>query len=238
MLVSGGKSIYGARIGILMLEAQFPRIPGDMGNAETWPFPVLYKIVKGATPDRVVRKNAEGMLDSFIAAAEKLVSEGADAITTNCGFLSIFQKELTAAVKVPVLTSSLMQVSTVNMLLPDSKKAGILTISKSTLSDEHLRAANVPSDTPIGTTEDGAEFSRVILNDELQLNIELARLDNINAALKMKTDHSDLGAIILECTNMSPYAKAIQEAVELPVYSIVNFVEWLHNGLKPRRFFS
>ena len=96
MLVSGGKSIYGARIGILMLEAQFPRIPGDMGNAETWPFPVLYKIVRGATPDRVVRKNAEGMLDRFIAAAEELVSDGADAITTNCGFLSIFQKELSA----------------------------------------------------------------------------------------------------------------------------------------------
>ena len=238
MLVSGGKSIYGARIGILMLEAQFPRIPGDMGNAETWPFPVLYKIVRGATPDRVVRKNAEGTLDRFIAAAEELISDGADAITTNCGFLSIFQKELSAAVRVPVLTSSLMQVSTVNMLLPDSKKAGILTISKSTLGDAHLRAANVPLDTPIGTTEDGTEFSRVILNDELKLNIELARMDNINAALKMKTDHPDLGAIILECTNMSPYAEAIQEAVELPVYSIVNFVEWLHAGLKPKRFFS
>ena len=238
MLVSGGKSIYGARIGILMLEAQFPRILGDMGNAETWPFPVLYKIVRGATPDRVVRKNAEGTLDRFIAAAEELVSDGADAITTNCGFLSIFQKELSAAVRVPVLTSSLMQVGTVNMLLPDSKKAGILTISKSTLSDAHLRAANVPLGTPIGTTEDGAEFSRVILNDELQLNIELARMDNINAALKMKTDHPELGAIILECTNMSPYAKAMQEAVELPVYSIVNFVEWLHAGLKPKRFFS
>ena len=238
MLVSGGKSIYGARIGILMLEAQFPRIPGDMGNAETWPFPVLYKVVTGATPDRVVRKNAEGTLNRFIAAAEELVSAGADAVTTNCGFLSIFQKELSAAVRVPVLTSSLMQVNTVNMLLPESKKAGILTISKSTLSDAHLTAANVPSDTPIGTTEDGAEFSNVILNDELQLNIELARMDNINAALRMKTEHSNLGAIILECTNMCPYAKDIQEAVGLPVFSIVNFVQWLHAGLKPTRFLS
>ena len=79
MLVSGGKSIYGARIGILMLEAQFPRIPGDMGNAETWPFPVLYKIVRGATPDQVVRKNAEGTLDRFIAAAEELAKEGIEA---------------------------------------------------------------------------------------------------------------------------------------------------------------
>ena len=44
----GGKPVYGARLGILMLEARFPRIPGDMGNAATWPFPVLYQVVPGA----------------------------------------------------------------------------------------------------------------------------------------------------------------------------------------------
>ena len=92
MLVSGGKSIYGARIGILMLEAQFPRIPGDMGNAETWPFPVLYKIVRGATPDRVVRKNAEGTLDRFIAAAEELVSDVQMLSPPIVGFYLFFKK--------------------------------------------------------------------------------------------------------------------------------------------------
>ena len=80
--------------------------------------------------------------------------------------------------------------------------------------------------------------SEMCIRDRLQLNIELARMDNINAALKMKTDHPELGAIILECTNMSPYAEAIQEAVELPIFSIVNLVEWLHAGLKPKRFSS
>src|SRR5262249_51320525 len=55
-LARGGKSVYGARLGILMLEAGFPRIPGDMGNAETWPFPVLYRVVTGASPQRVVRE--------------------------------------------------------------------------------------------------------------------------------------------------------------------------------------
>ena len=51
-IAKGGKALYGAPLGILMLEARFPRIPGDMGNATTWPFPVLYRIVKGATPER------------------------------------------------------------------------------------------------------------------------------------------------------------------------------------------
>src|ERR1700758_4212477 len=95
-IARGGKAVYGARLGILMLEARFPRIPGDMGNAATWPFPVLYKVVPGASPDRVVRERAAGLLDRFLDAAAELVRLGADGITTNCGFLSLFQREIAA----------------------------------------------------------------------------------------------------------------------------------------------
>src|SRR5213080_3341546 len=97
-IARGGKAVYGAPLGILMLDARFPRIPGDMGNAETWPFPVLYKVVTGASPQRVVRERAAGLLPDFIAAARELVALGADGITTNCGFLSLYQKQLAAAV--------------------------------------------------------------------------------------------------------------------------------------------
>src|SRR6202012_1617413 len=97
-IATGGKAIYGAPLGILMLEARFPRIPGDMGNATTWPFPVLYRVVKGASPERVVLHEAAGLLPQFLRAAAELVAEGAEAITTNCGFLSLFQQELAAHV--------------------------------------------------------------------------------------------------------------------------------------------
>ena len=60
VIARGGKALYGAPLGILMLEAKFPRIPGDMGNATTWPFPVLYRVVRGATPERVVLHAAAG----------------------------------------------------------------------------------------------------------------------------------------------------------------------------------
>lgn len=233
MIVQGGKSIYGASVGILMLDAQFPRIPGDMGNAKTWPFPVLYRVVRDASPDRVVRHRAEGMLEVFIDAAQQLVKDGADGITTNCGFLSLFQKELAEAVPVPVVTSSLMQVEMVNRILPMGKRAGILTISASTLTNDHLQAANVPLDTPIGTTEGGREFTRAILGNDSRLNVEKAREDNVEAAIALASDHPDLGAIVLECTNMCPYAPDIQRATGLPVFSIVSFVTWFQAGLVP-----
>ena len=234
MKIVGGKSIYGASVGILMLDAQFPRIPGDMGNATTWSFPVHYKIVRGATPDAVVRKGAAGLLELFVDAANELVLDGVDGITTNCGFLSLFQAELQASVSVPVATSSLMQVNLVNAILPPGKRAGILTISGSTLTQAHLDAANVPDGTPIGTTESGTEFSRAILNNELQMDVDLARRDNVQGAIDLVSENPDVGAIVLECTNMVPYAADIRAATGLPTFSIETFINWFQSGLRPK----
>ena len=235
-IVTGGKAIYGASVGILMLEARFPRIPGDMGNALTWPFPVHYKVVRDASPDRVVRGGADGMLEAFIAAARELVADGVDGITTNCGFLSLFQNELAEAVGVPVATSSLMQVAMVNAILPQGKRAGILTISASSLTPLHLAKAGVPDGTPVGTTEGGKEFTRAILDNEFALDVELARQDNVDAALALKAGNPEIGALVLECTNMIPYAADIRAATGLPVFSIYNFVCWFQSSLVPCRF--
>ena len=234
MKARGGKSVYGAAIGILMLEARFPRIPGDMGNARSWPFPVLYKVVRGASPDRVVRRSADGLRDRFVAAARELAADGADGITTNCGFLSLFQRELADAAGIPVAASSLMQVEMVNRLLPAGRKAGILTISASTLSERHLREANVPAATPVGTTEGGREFTRVILENEMEMDVEIARRDNVEAARELVSGHPAIGALVLECTNMTPFAPDIGQAVGLPVFSMVSFVNWFQSSLQPR----
>jgi len=219
-----------------MLEAQFPRIPGDMGNALTWPFPVLYKVVRGASPERVVCREAEGLQDDFIEAARELVDNGADGITTTCGFLSLFQNQLASAVDVPVAASSLMQVPLVQALLPADRRVGIITISKAMLCPAHLRAAGVSEDTPVVGTDQGREFSRVIINNELSMDTELARLDLLDAARELTESHRDLGAIVLECTNMVPYAADIRRETGLPVFSIYTFVVWFQSALTPRAF--
>jgi len=239
--ISGGKALYGATVGILMLEARFPRVRGDMGNALTWPFPVLYKVVREASPERVVRRRAEGLLDAFIAAGRELVADGADGVTTTCGFLSLYQEELAAALGVPVATSSLMQVPLIASTLPPGRRVGILTISAASLSREHLIKAGVDPDIPIAGTDQlrngGREFTRVILGDEPELDAEAAREDNVEAARALVGRHPEVGAILLECTNMVPYAADIRNATGLPVYSIYNFVTWFQGALAPKRFF-
>ncbi len=235
-IAKGGKTVYGAAVGILMLETRFPRIPGDMGHAGTWPFPVLYRVVREATPDRVVRQRAEGLLDAFVVSARDLVRDGADGITTNCGFLSLYQRELAEAVGVPVAASSLMQVSMVNRILPPGRRAGILTISPATLTEEHLVKAGCDPSTPIGGTPANGAFTTQILGDQMELDVAQSRQENVAAARDLVAAHPDLGAIVLECTNMIPYAADIRAETGLPVFSIYSFVSWFHSGLVPRSF--
>ena len=235
-IAHGGKALYGAGVGILMLETRFPRIPGDMGNAATWPFPVLYKVVKGASPQRVVREQANGLLDAFVEGARELADLGADGITTTCGFLSLFQRDIAAHVGVPVATSSLMQAPMIERVLPAGRQVGILTISAKTLTPEHLAAAGVAPDTPVVGTDGGREFTRAILGDEPVHDVAAAERDIIEAGETLVRRHPQVGALLLECTNMAPYAATLREHLDLPVYDIVSFVTWFHAGLKPRDF--
>src|SRR5215472_6559186 len=201
-IARGGKTLYGAKVGILMLETRFPRIPGDMGNAETWPFPVLYKVVPGASPWRVVCDRAEGLLDAFLSAAEELVRLGADGITTTCGFLSLYQREIATHVKVPVATSSLMQIPFIEGVLPLGKRVGVLTVSAANLTEEHLRAAGADPATPVVGTDNGTEFTRVMINDEERLDVAAAERDILTAGEELVEKHAGIGAVLLECTNM------------------------------------
>lgn len=236
-IAKGGKAIYGAPLGILMLEARFARIPGDMGNATTWPFPVLYRVVRGASPERVVLEGARGLLDDFLRAAEELVADGAEAITTNCGFLSVFQREIAAHVRVPVATSALLQVPWVQATLPPGKRVGVLTVCAASLSARHLEAAAVPLDTPIAGTEQGREFYRVLIGGESDaLDVAAAEQDILDAGRALVARHRDISAIVLECTNMPPYASALREALGLPVFDVYTLINWLYTAIRPRRF--
>lgn len=232
----GGKTVFGASVGILMLETQFARIPGDIGNALTWPFPVHYRVVKGATPDNIVRGDAWERAQDFIAAGRELVAMGCDGIATNCGFLALLQDEMKAALGVPVATSSLIQAPLIAATLPPGKHLTVLTISAATLTPGHLKAAGVPEGTPVVGTEAGREFTRAILGDEVEIDFTAARADMRDAARALVATHPDTGAILLECTNMVPYAADIRRETGLPVYSVYSLLTWFQAGLVPRRF--
>ncbi|MFK7836830.1 MAG: aspartate/glutamate racemase family protein [Sulfitobacter sp.] len=224
-----------ARLGILMLDTCFPRIPGDVGNPETWPFPVRYGVVKGATPQAIVCEDMEPFVQAFIDKGHALVAEGCTGIATTCGFLALIRPRLATALGVPVAASALEQAGQILPLLPPDRRLGILTISASSLSDAHLVAAGVPAGTPVEGMEDTG-FAASILGNEPTLDVEGARAEMIRAASTLVNRDPQVGAIILECTNMVPYAPKIAEATGCPVFSIYTYLRWFHAGLIPRGF--
>ena len=238
--VRGGQNTFGFSVGILMLDTRFPRIHGDMGNATTFPFPVRYHRVTGAAPDLVVRRGAEGLLDNFVEGARALEREGVGAITTNCGFLVKFQRQMAAAVRVPVFTSSLLLVPLVYRLIGPGKRVGIMTVNAPSLTPEHLAGAGIGADIPLAVIgmETEKEFTRVLLDDELELDVDAAREEHRKIARRLVTEHPDVGAIVLECTNMPPYADDIRRETGLSVFDITSLVRMAHDaiaaGLAPR----
>ncbi|HZU16936.1 MAG TPA: aspartate/glutamate racemase family protein [Candidatus Dormibacteraeota bacterium] len=235
---TGGKNVYGFPLGILMLESRFPRIPGDVGNASTWPFPVLYRVVEGAGPARVVRSLKEsGLVDAFVTGAQELVRAGVSIVTTNCGFLVLHQRQIQRSIGVPFLSSSLLQVPFLQSLLPPGRRVGVLTIERRSLSDEHLAAAGIAGDIPIvGMEEVGGYFVEVILGDGEELDVARARDEHVQAARLLLRRHPEVGAIVLECTNMPPYAAAIREETGLPVHDLTTFVGWALAAERRREF--
>lgn len=220
-------------VGVLMLDTHFRRLPGDIGNARTWSFPVQFRIVKGASPHRVVQEADPSLLQPFIDAALELVDLGVAGITTSCGFLAMFQKELQAALPVPVASSSLLQVPLAQAVLPGGKRAGILTYSAEKLTPRHLAAAGVPLDTPIDGLQPGDLFQQVYGNHGAEPDLAVMEREVIDAAERMLKRHPDVGALVLECTNMPPHSAALRRATGLPVHDIVGFIEWFGRSLRP-----
>ncbi|HCG01651.1 MAG TPA: hypothetical protein DEV93_14025 [Chloroflexi bacterium] len=235
---SGSKNVYGIPLGILMLRSRFPRVPGDAGNASTWPFPVVFRVVDGTSPGLVVRHLPEsGLLNNFVACAHELAATGVAMITTNCGFLVLYQSVIQAELKVPFISSSLLQVPFIASILPPGRQVGLLTIARSSLSAEHLKAAGIEGDIPtVGMEEVGGYFAEAILGDASELDTHRASEEHVAAAGLLIKRHPSVAAIVLECTNMPPYASAITQATGLPVHDLTTLVRWQIKAMRRVRF--
>ena len=226
-----------AIIGIIMLDTTFPRIVGDVGNPATFDFPVLYHTVKDATPQRVVIEADHSLLKPFISAAHALVKSGAQIISTSCGFLSIFQQQLQQALAVPVLTSSLLQAHMAQTMIATHQKIGIITAHSQALTHDHLAGVGIQNyPLVIAGMEDTEEFSAVFIEGKSTIDAARCRREMATVAKTLITDHPEIGAIVLECTNMPPYRDAVQKVTGVPVFDVVTLLNYAHAAQTPSLF--
>lgn len=217
-----------APIGILMLDTRFPRPVGDIGNPASFPFPVRYRTVPQATPHRVVRERAEGLLPGFVAAGRALAGRGCGALTTSCGFLALHQDALARALPVPFAASALMLLPLVEAMMP-GRRAGVLTASNAALTPPHLTAAGARAETPVEGLDPASSFVRTLLGDLPTLDAAEARAETVSGARRLAA--RGVGAIVLECTNLPPYSGAVRAATGLPVWSVLDLVTLLRGGV-------
>ena len=230
------QSWYGESIGILILDATYPCIPGNVGNASTFPFPVRYKVVKEASIERLIKKRDKTLVQPFIDAAIELQEEGVKAITGACGFMALFQREVSDAVDVPVFLSSLLQIPFIYQI--KKQKIGIITADSKSLTPEHFISVGVNKEIPllIGGMEDQKEFREAILEEKGTLDSDLIEGEVVGVAKKLITENPDIGALVLECSDLPPYAHAIQKEVNLPIFDFTTMIQYVHTALVRKEF--
>jgi hypothetical protein len=207
-----------------------------VGNALSYGYPVVLKTVPGATVQRVVYEADAGLQDDFIQAARELEARGVSAITSSCGFLTVFQEAVAAAVHVPVFLSSLMQVPLVHAMT--QKRVGIITAHSEKLTALALSKAGIYGGIPftVAGMQNSDAFSNPILHNGLSLDQDAIEKDMVNLAMSMKAVNPDLGAFVFECHNLAPYAQAVGGKTGLPVFDIIDFADWVYRAVNPRTF--
>ncbi|MBM4313774.1 MAG: aspartate/glutamate racemase family protein [Deltaproteobacteria bacterium] len=236
-IVKGGRTNFGEPIGIIMLDTVFPRIPGDVGNASTFPFPVRYRVVEGASIRRVVQEADPGLLEPFIDAARSLEREGVRAISTSCGFLAIFHREMKRAVHVPLITSSLQQVPMACSMIREDQKVAVITARAASLTERHFQGVgieNIPL--VVEGLDEAEEFNATIGANRPEGDMDRIREEVVAAALRVVKKHPEVGALVMECTNLPPYSRAVQDAVKLPVFDIVTLIRYTYSLVVSREY--
>lgn len=234
-----GPYAAGIPIGVIMMDARVPYPPGSPNNARTFDYPVTYELIGEANYDSLIyAPRFDELRERFLEAGRRLVERGVKAIVGSCGFMVLFQHELARELPVPVYSSSLLQLPMIAQTISPESLVGVITFSGSSLTDRHMEiaTAGLPIRTVIHGLEERSAFRSAVHEESGVLDFEAVEADVVAEALVLQEANPDVGAILLECSDLPPYAPAIAEATGLPVYHFMTLIDWAYRAVEPRRY--
>jgi hypothetical protein len=221
--IAGERETDRPAIGVIMLDTRFPRLLGDIGNALTWPFPVTYRVARGAYPARMARAEPDGaLLAPFVEAARHLETQGARAIATSCGFLAAYQRELAAAVSIPVFSSALLQVPMAARTMRPGQRVAILTAA-GLLNERHFNGVGWSAeDIPVVqlAPPPDSHFIATFVGNAATADPALLRREVARLTERLVAEHDDVGAVVLECANLAPFAPIVRRIANVAVFDL------------------
>jgi hypothetical protein len=232
---------YGEPIGILVIENYVPFVPGDTANASSYSFPVRFERLHGFTPERLFDHDTS-MVDDAIAAGQRLVDEGVQAVTGDCGFLAIYQDRIGEALGVPVFLSSLLQLDFIARMLPPSQSVGVVTANRTALDQSVLSAVtSVPDHRMIiAGLENSPHFVSAVFDESGELDTDLVEAEVLEVTdevlQRAREAGTPVGALLLECSLLPPYAAAVQARAGVPVFDYNTMINYVFSAVVRRRF--
>ena len=245
MIVTGGTAYQGYSVGIMKFEGKrYPLLPGDVANPTSYPFPVLIREIPGVSNNPYPPlTNNDGsytqVVQKCIDEAIRLEQDGVDSIAMCCGFFSLIQPIIAAAVTVPVLTSSLIMIPVIHQMIKPEQSLVVVTASKKLLSKEFFSAIGVDLNNRIivAGLDNSAVFNAMCLGGKaISYETDDLRDDVLLAIQQAQKSDPNIGAILLECTTLPPFAAYLKEQTTLPVFDFIACVEWMHRAVIPTRY--
>ncbi|MGT2911438.1 aspartate/glutamate racemase family protein [Streptococcus cameli] len=232
----GSTPISGVAIGIITIDFDYVKMPGNVANASTFNFPVIYEIVKFEIED--LFEGNPDLLPMIIEAAQNLEKKGVRAIVGACGYFNNFQEEIKNAVTIPVYLSSVLQLPIIKMGLKAEQKIAVLVADGKGADRSFFAKANASIDDCIVEEIGSLDSFAPIRYIKTYLDHEKLGNDLADVAERLVKDHPDIGAILLECSDLPPYAAQIQSRVGLPVFDFITLINWLHHSLVQRPYYG
>ena len=231
-----GQAIAGNAIGILVLDLWYPYLPGNVANASTYNFPVQYKILRGSTIPQILSADPT-LLDLIVEGGRELEKQGARAIIGACGYFGNYQKEAAAILDVPVFLSSVLQIPIIRRGLKPNQKVGVICAVADSLTPKLLSQCGIDdlSNIVIAGAQDLPEFQNILQCTGSFNSYEIEQ-QLVELVKQLVNNNPDMGAILLECSDMPPYAWAVQNAVRLPVFDFITLINWVYNAVVRRPF--
>jgi hypothetical protein len=238
---------YGMGIGVIIVDEVYPGFPGDVRNASAYPFPVQYEIAEGLDSQALVADDNSSCRAPIIRAAKKLERMGCRAIAAECGYFAYFQQDVEEQVDVPVFMSALLQVPFMQRVISPDKLVGILTPKAQFLTPTMLRSVGIDPDSNIvigGADDLGVkEFDRLYHADPQGGVVPGASYDKaqdelVRASSAFVAAHPKIGALLLTCTGYPPFARAVQRAIDLPLFSWGTLLDYAYSVVVHRDYYG